>query len=138
MPDSVSAVSYFSVVVPNKTGEGAKALAALKAAGVNMIGFWGYPIKGKKSVLDIAPEDAKSFPKVAKKLGLAPSEKKNAFLVTGEDRPGAVAETLSALAAAGISVHAAQAICAGARRFGALIQVSDESYKKAKKVLGAS
>jgi hypothetical protein len=135
MADTVTALAYFAVVVPNKTGEGAKVLSALNEAGVNMIGFWGYPVKGKKAQLDIAPADAKVFAKAAKKLGLEVAPKRTAFLVNGADRPGAVAEALGKLAAAGIATHAAQAICAGEGRYGALIQVGDDDVKAAKKAL---
>lgn len=135
MADTVTALAYFAVVVPNKIGEGAKVLASLNEAGVNLIGFWGYPVKGKKAQLDIAPADAKVFAKAAKKLGLEVAPKRTAFLINGEDRPGAVAEALGKLAAAGISTHAAQAICAGEGRYGALIQVGDEDVKAAKKAL---
>ena len=136
MADTVTALAYYAVVVPNKIGEGAKLLAALNEAGVNMIGFWGYPLKGgKKAQLDIAPADAKVFAKAAKKLGLEVAPKRTAFLVGGEDRPGAVAEALGKLAAAGIATHAAQAICAGEGRYGALIQVGDDDVKAAKKAL---
>ena len=135
MADTVTTLAYFAVVVPNKTGEGAKVLAALTAEGVNMIGFWGFPVKGKKAQLDIAPADAKVFAKAAKKLGLEVAPKRIAFLVNGEDRPGAVAEALGKLAAAGIATQAAQAICAGEGRYGALIQVGDDDVKAAKKAL---
>jgi len=135
MADTVTALAYFAITVPNKTGEGAKVLAALNQEGVNMIGFWGYPVKGKKAQLDIAPADAKVFAKAAKKLGLEVAPKRTAFLITGEDRPGAVAGALGKLAAAGISTHAAQAICAGEGRYGSLIQVGDDDVKAAKKVL---
>lgn len=135
MADTVTTVAYFAVVVPNKIGEGAKVLAALNEAGVNMTGFWGYPIKGKKAQLDIAPADAKVFAKAAKKLGLEVAPKRTAFLVNGEDRPGAVAEALGKLATAGISTQAAQAVCAGEGRYGVLIQVDDDDVKAAKKAL---
>ena len=135
MADTVTTLAYFAITIPNKTGEGAKVLGALEQAGVNMTGFWGYPVKGKKAQLDIAPADAKVFTKAAKKLGLEVADKRTAFLVGGEDRPGAVAGILGKLAAAGIATHAAQAICAGEGRYGALIQVGEDDVKAAKKAL---
>jgi len=135
MADTVTTLAHFAITIPNKTGEGAKVLAALTAAGVNMIGFWGYPVKGKKAVLDIAPADPKLFVKAVKKLGLEVGPKRTVFQVSGEDRPGAVAESLSKLAAAGIATHAAMAICGGEGRYGTLIQVDDDDVKPAKKAL---
>jgi len=128
-------ITYFSVVVPNKAGEAAKVLAGLKAAGINLTAFWGYPVKGRKAVLELAPEDAKAYVQAAKKAGLAPGAKKVAFYFDGEDRPGALADVMAKLAAAGISVAASLAICAGAGRYGALIQVDLKDVGKARKVL---
>jgi len=128
-------LTYYSVVIPNKPGEANKVLDALKNAGVNLIALWAYPIKGKNSVMDIAAADPKACAKALKSIGLAAGAKKQAFHFDGEDRPGAVAETVGKLAAAGINCHAAQGICAGSGRYGLLVQVADEDFKKAKKVL---
>jgi hypothetical protein len=137
MPDVISKVDYFSVLVSNKPGEALKVLTALKDAGVDLTGFWGYPIKGKKAVLDILPADAKAFTAAAKKLKLDCSKKKTCFLATGEDQPGALAGIVAKITAAGLNIHAAQAIKGGGGRYGALIQVADDDVKKAKKALGA-
>lgn len=127
-------VTYFSLTVANKPGEGAKILTALKDAGVNLIAFWGYPMKGKKAQLDIAPADAKAFAKAAKKLGLEPGPKQTALYVSGDDQPGTVAEATAKLAAAGISIRAAQALAAGGK-YAVLFQVDDDDVKAAKKAL---
>lgn len=131
----MTTVSYFSLVVPNKAGEGARILNALKEAGVNLIALWGYPVKGKKAQVDLVPEDAPAFQKAVKKLGIDPGKKRPAFLVSGEDRVGAIADAMSALAAEGISVWAAQAVSPGGGRYGVLFQVAPDDEKKAKKIL---
>lgn len=128
-------VTYFSLTVANKPGEGAKLLTSLKDAGINMLGFWGYPVKGKKAQLDIAPTEPKAFTKAAKKLGLEISAKQSSLYVAGADQPGTVADALAKLAAAGISVRAAQALSTGDGKFAVLIQVADDDVKKAKKAL---
>jgi hypothetical protein len=134
---TATTINYFSVVVPNKAGEAGKVLGALKEAGVNLTGFWGYPIKGKKAVLDVAPEDAKTFQKVVKKLGLEASSKKQAIFAAGDDAAGALLEVTSKITAAGINIHAAQAISSGSGQYGAFIQVDEADFKKAKKAAGA-
>jgi predicted amino acid-binding ACT domain protein len=134
MADTIVTVPYFSVTVPNKVGEGAKLFASLKDAGVSLIALWGYPVKGKKTQLDLVPVDPKLFTKTAKKLGLE-TEKKSAICWAGEDRLGAVADATAKLGAAGINILAAQAICSGEGRFGALIQVDADDVKKAAKLL---
>ena len=128
-------LEYYSVVVSDKPGKGEHVLSALKEAGVNFIGLWGYPVSKNKSRIDLVAEDTAQLKKVAKKLKLELGKKQTAFHITGEDHPGAVAEVLAKLAAKKINVFAMQALCAGNGRFGALIQVAPGDVKKAAKAL---
>jgi hypothetical protein len=128
-------VELYSVVVPNKPGKGAQLLNAFKEAGINFVGVWGYPVGKSKSRIDMVAEDAALLKKAAKELKIELGKKQTAFHITGEDHPGAVAEALAKLAAKEINVYAAQALCAGNGRFGALIQVDQDAVKKAAKTL---
>jgi hypothetical protein len=40
MPDEIKRIDYYYASVPDKPGEGAPILAALRDAGVNLIGSW--------------------------------------------------------------------------------------------------
>jgi hypothetical protein len=137
MADEIRRLDYYSAVVANKVGEGARVLGALRDAGVNLTGFWGYQAKPGKAQLELAPEDSASFKRAAQKAGLKLGEKHTAFLVSGEDRPGAVADVLDRLAQAGIDVVAVKAVCAGAGRFGSAFFVAPNDVRKAAKTLGA-
>jgi hypothetical protein len=128
-------LEYYSVVVSNKPGRGEHVLSALKEAGVNFVGIWGYPLGKRKSRIDLVVEDTAQFKKAAKQLKIELGKKQTAFYITGEDHPGAVAEVLAKLAAREINVLAVQALCAGNGRFGALIEVAPDDVKKATKVL---
>ena len=128
-------LEYYSVVVSDKPGRGEHVLSALKEAGVNFVGIWGYPVSKSKSRIDLVPEDAAQLKKAAKKLKIELGKKHTAFHITGEDHPGAVAEVLAKLAAKKINVFAMQALCAGSGRFGALVQVAPDDVKKATKAL---
>jgi hypothetical protein len=128
-------LDYYSVVVPNKPGKGEHLLTLFKEAGVNFVGIWGYPAGKSKSRIDLVPVDAAALKKTAKQLKIDIGKKQTAFHITGEDRPGAVAEVLAKLAEKKINVYAAQALCAGNGRFGALVQVDPDDVKKAAKAL---
>ena len=128
-------LEYYSVVVSNKPGKGENVLSALKEAGVNFVGIWGYPLGKRKSRIDLVAEDTKLLKKAAKQLKIELGKKQTAFHITGEDHPGAVAEVLAKLAAKEINVLAVQALCAGNGRFGALIEVAPDDVKKATKAL---
>jgi prephenate dehydratase len=130
-------LEIYSVTIPNKPGEGARLLGAFREMGVNFTAVWGYPMGKTKSRLDVAPMDPAMFKKAAKQLKVDPGKKQIAFHFEGQDHPGAVAEVLAKLAAKQINVYAAQALCAGEGRYGALIQVDPESAAKAAKALAA-
>ncbi len=67
--------------------------SAFKEAGVNLLAFSGFPIGAGMAQLDFVPEDPDAFTKAAGDLDLDFSERKNVFLIQGDDRIGAAAET---------------------------------------------
>jgi hypothetical protein len=42
MAEEIRVVEHYSASIPNKVGEGARVLGALRDAGVNLLAFWGY------------------------------------------------------------------------------------------------
>ena len=105
MAETVRKVEYYYVTVPNRPGEGARVLDALRDAGVNLVAFHAFPA-GRRAQLDFVPEDPRALKAAARKAKLPLSPRKTAFLIEGDDRPGAVADLLDKLAAAGVSVPA--------------------------------
>ena len=138
MSGNVVKVNHYSTTIANKAGEGARVLGALKDGGVNFIALWAYPSKPGQAQLEMIPENGGALVKAAKKAGLAIGKKQTAFFVNGEDGPGVVAESLAKLAAARINVGAAQAVCAGAGCYGAIIFLPQKDVRKAAKALGVS
>lgn len=136
MGDTLRKVDYFYVMVPDTPGQGAKIMAGLADAGVNLLAFSGFP-SGRRSQLDLLPEDSAKLKRAARKLGLTLSAKKTGFLVQGTDRVGAMTGILDQLAAAKINVVAVDAICSGDGRFGAIFWVKPNAVAKAARLLGA-
>jgi hypothetical protein len=137
MATTARKVGNFYVTAPDKSGEGERVLAALRDSGVNLLAFHAFPSGGGKSQLDFVPSDEKAFVDAAKKAKLKISERKTVFLLEGDDKPGAIAELLQKLSAAGTNVTALDAVRAGPR-FGALLWVKQADVDKAAKALGAS
>jgi hypothetical protein len=137
MPDTVRVVEYFYVMAPQKPGVGAALLAELKQANVNLLAFSGFP-SGRGAQVDFVPEDPAAFRAVAKKAKWKVTGPKRALLITGDDRPGVVAETLQSLAAAKINVTAIDAVCAGSNRYGAILWVAPRDVTRAARALGAA
>jgi hypothetical protein len=136
MDQTVRIADYFYIEVPEKAGEGARALAQLRDAGVNLLAFSGFPA-GRRAQLDFIPDNPAAFRAAAKKAGVKLTGPKKVFLIQGEDRMGVMADLLGRLAAAKISVISSQAICAGAGRFGGLLWVAPRDVRRAAKALDA-
>ena len=134
MADEIQRIQYFYTEVPDKPGEGAKVLSELKEAGVNLLAFVAFP-KGRRAQLDFVPVDQAAFKDAAKKAKIKLVGPKTGFLIQGEDRTGAVAEIVSKLSDAQISITALQGIAAGAGRYGAILWVKPRDVNKAAKVL---
>jgi hypothetical protein len=136
MADTVRGVDYYYVTVQDAPGEGQRLLSALKDSGVNLLAFLGFP-SGGQSQIDLVPEDAQALRDAAEQAGVTLSEAKRAFLIQGDDRVGAVADTLRKLADANVNVTAAAAAGAGSGRYGMILWVSEGDYDRAASALGA-
>jgi hypothetical protein len=135
MADMIRPVDYYYIQVPDKPGEGAKVLGLLKAAGINLLAFSGFP-QGKRAQLVFIPEDSAALVNVAKRAKWKLSPKKTGFLVQGDDRVGACADFMGKLAAAKVNVTAVDAVSAGAGRYGAIFWVKARDVNRAAKALG--
>jgi hypothetical protein len=136
MPDQIKRIDYYYTNLPDKPGEGARILSALRDAGVNLIGVSAFPHGARRSQLDLIPEDGATFAKAARAAGLKLSTKKSGFLMQGEDRPGAVADIAKRLTEANINVTSMQVFCAGSGRYGGMLWVKAPDLRKAAKALG--
>jgi hypothetical protein len=137
MPDTIRKLDYFAAQIPDKPGEGARILQGLQTEGVNLLAFSGFP-SGKKAQVDFVPENPEALKAAAKKLKLRLGAKKSCFVVQGDDRVGALTDTLGKLAEAKINVTASQAVTAGMGRYGAIFWVKQRDVNKAAKLLGAT
>ncbi len=137
MPDTVRLVEYFYVMAPQKPGVGAALLAELQQAGVNLLAFSGFP-SGRGAQVDFVPDDPAAFRAAARKAKWKVTGPKRALLITGDDRPGVVAEIMRRLAEAKINVTAIDAVCAGGTRYGAILWVAPRDVTRAARALGAA
>ena len=135
MPDTVRLVDYFYIEVPDKPGEGARALSHLRGAGVYLLAIHAFP-KGRRAQVDFVPSDPAAFKAAAKAAKWKVVWPKRAFLVQGDDRVGAMVEYFAKLGGAKINVTAMDALAAGPGRFGAIIWVKPLDVRRAAKVLG--
>ena len=137
MADRVKKVSYCHVQVPNRAGKGLEVLEALNEAGVNLLTYSGFPGKPRMAQIDLFPEDMTALKRVAREHGWRLSKGKKAFLITGNDRVGAVIRHHRKLADRKINVVAAQAVSGGKGRYGMILWVRPKDYNRAARALGA-
>lgn len=133
---AVRKVPYFKTMIPNRAGQGARVLGALKDAGVNLLAVLGFPAGGGAQ-LDLVPQNRGALTRAARKAGIRLSGPKPVFLVEGADKPGAVADVLAKLAAARISVTAIAAARAGGGKYGGLLWVKPGDVARATRALRA-
>jgi hypothetical protein len=137
MAETVLRVDYLYVSIPDAPGEGARVLSAVKDSGVSLLACLGFPTGGDRSQLDLVPEDAGSLRAALQGAGVTFSDVKQAFLVQGDDRVGAVADTTSKLADANINVTAVAAVGARSGQYGMILWVAPTDYEQAAAALGA-
>jgi predicted amino acid-binding ACT domain protein len=137
MADTVRSVEYSYVTVPDAPGEVQSVVSALKASNVNLLAFLGFPAGAGRSQIDLVPEDPASLRDAAERAGVELSEVKQAFLIQGDDRVGAVSEITAKLAEANVNVTAATAVSAGSGRLGMVVWVAPADHERAAAALGA-
>jgi hypothetical protein len=137
MATTTKKVTYCYLKVPSRAGQGARFLSTLADAGVELLMYSGFPIGGGKSQLDFVPRNMTDFRRVARQEGWRLSKNKKAFLIQGDDKPGAVSRAVDRLASAGINATAGQAISAGRKRFGMILWVNPKVYRRAARALNA-
>jgi predicted amino acid-binding ACT domain protein len=137
MADKASIAPYAYVVVPDRPGEGAKVLAALRKAGVNLLAYNAFPAGRGRSQIDLVPKKMGKLRRLARSEGWKLSREKACILISGRDRVGALADSIAKLARKKINVVAGQASQAGRGRFGCVLWVPPAAAEKAARALGA-
>lgn len=130
MADKARRVDYWYVTVPDRPGEARKVLSPFKQENVNMLAQLAFPTGDGQSQLNLVPENGDAFRNAAAKAGLKLSDSKRAFLIQGDDRAGAVADTLAKLADANVNVTAYFAAGTDGR-YGLVVWVWPADYERA-------
>lgn len=136
MADLVKRIEYHYVTMPDRPGQGARLASALKGAGVNLLALLAFPTGDGQSQVDLVPEDPSALRKAADQAGVTLSDAKQAFLVQGEDRPGASTDFMEKLSHAGVNITAVAGVSSGNGRFGLVIWVAHGDHDRAASVLG--
>ncbi|MFC1892794.1 hypothetical protein ACFLYR_01980 [Chloroflexota bacterium] len=131
-------IEYYYTVVPNRVGAAAKVFNVLKAEGVNLVAFNGFPTSAQSAQLDLVPSGGDALVAAAQKAGIKLVGPKVAFMISSWEHLGSVADVLSKLEQAGVNITAMQAIATGDWRYGAILWVEPLNIGKAAQALGIS
>jgi hypothetical protein len=134
---AVRKINYVDFKIPNRSGQAAQVLGALRSAGVNLTALTAFPDKGGRTQVDLITKDLAGVRRVAKKQGWKLSKAKKGFLIQGKDSVGAVYRHAKRLADKRINITAANAAAAGKGQFGMMLWVKPKDYARAGRALGA-
>lgn len=130
-------MNYCYVTVNNRAGSCASILGQIKAAGINLMAFSGFPTGGGKAQIDLVAERLNGIQKLARQNNWKLSKPKKGVLIQGSDEVGAIEKHVRKLAKANINVTAADAVAAGKGRYGMILWVKRKDYNRATRALGA-
>ena len=98
----------------------------------------GKSVREAQAQLDMVPADREAFLKAAAESDMKLVGPKKAFLIQGEDQPGALVDVMQKLEKAGINATAVHAITSGGKRFGAILWVKPHDTDGAARALGVN
>jgi hypothetical protein len=133
---TIRKVDYFVLHAPNRPGQGARLMKALKERGVNLLAMSAFPDE-RGSQVDLVPESAAELKAAARAIGVELEAAKKGFLVQGKDRVGVLTKILAKLGEEKINVTAIDAVSSG-KRFGAIFWVKPMDVSRTAKLLGAN
>jgi hypothetical protein len=129
----VGRATYFLIATEDRPGQLARFSKRMMEHEINLAAVWCFGTgRGNAEILAI-PRESSAFKKVAREAGWAYREG-SCFHLTGEDRAGALADTLDRIAQEGINLHAVDAM-GFETRYSAYVWCDEEDVEKLRKVL---
>ena len=136
MSHTIQRVDYFYTTVHDRPGEALRFLTALADLGVNLLAFTAIPSGMMSTQLMIFPEDALKLTDQSERVGFEVDGPHKAFLVRGEDVPGALVRIHERLYDAGVNVYASTGVSGGKGSFGYILHIRPADFATAAEALG--
>ena len=136
MSNQIKRVDYFHTTVQDQPGVAFQILDQFAQQGVNLLAFSAVPSGPSTTQLTIFPDDTKNLVDLAKQVGLQLVGPYSAFIVTGDDTIGALAEIHKTLYLSNVNVYASNGLAYGKNTYGYIIYVKHEDYDRAAQALG--
>ena len=136
MPSQIRRTEYFYTTVKDEPGDAYKLLSLLAEVGVNLLAFTAVPIGPLHRQLTLFPADPPKLTHAAKDAGFVLDGPHLAFIVSGDDELGALADIHSELYRANVNVYSSTGVTDGRDSFGYVIYVKASDYERAAAALG--
>lgn len=131
---TVQKMSYFVASINDEPGALLKIMQELRSLNIGLSGLWGFGTHDEKAQLFVIAKDSERLNRLWQEKGLI-SKEGSGFFVRGEDRTGALIDSLERLVKADINIHAIDAIAIDGL-YGSFIWVNPEDVEKATNALG--
>lgn len=124
---------YFRIDTDDKPGQLARFSKRMSEHGINLAGVWSFGTGRGNAEIVAIPRDPHTFKKMVREAGWTFREG-SCFHLAGEDRPGALADTLDLIAQEGINLHAVDAMGFDSR-YSAYVWCDEADVEKLRKIL---
>ena len=129
----ITRATYFEIATEDRPGQLARFAKQMSEFEINLAGVWSFGTgRGNAEIIAI-PRVPSAFKKAVKDSGWVVREG-SCFHLEGEDRSGALADTLDRIAQEGINLHAVDAMGFGVR-YSAYVWCDEKDVEKLRKVL---
>ncbi len=129
----IERATYFTIDTDDKPGQLARFSKRMSENELNLAGVWSFGTGRGNAEIVAIPRDPHSFKKVIREADWSFREG-SCFHLIGEDRPGALADTLDLIAQEGINLFAVDAM-AFDRNYSAYVWCDENDVEKLRKVL---
>lgn len=129
----IERATYFVISTEDRPGQLARFSKQMAEHEINLAAVWSFGTGRGNAEIVAIPWNPYGFKRVIKEAGWAFREGP-CFHLTGEDRPGALADTLDRIAQEGINLHAVDTMGFGAR-YSAYVWCDENDVEKLRQVL---
>ena len=129
-------VDYYNITVRGDIAEGSKLLTTIADAGVDFLAYKAIPLEQNRTQFTLFPMDSAKMTAGAVKTGLELDGPYSAVIITGDEKPGALAEIYRKLSRAGIPIEKSSGIAHINDGYGVVLYLKQEDCDKAMAALG--
>ena len=129
-------VEYYNIAVQGHIAEGSRLLTTIADAGVDFLAYKAIPLEQNRTQFTLFPIEGSKMTAGAMKAGLKLDGPYSAVIITGDEKPGALAEIYGKLSQAGIQVEESSGIAHINGGYGVVLYLKQEDCDKAMAALG--